>query len=251
MFFEGHHSTERNYFNFVANKNTKSFPLHIHKAYECYAVISGNAEAIVNDVKYSLSAGDALLIFPYQRHEYKTGPNTETEVCIFSPDLVGSFKKRANLLPKSNKFNYIPDGSRPDSLLLKKAHCYKILGIFDKDAEYTDKVSGEYDLLSTILSFISSNYFSECTLETVAKHVGYDYSYISKFFKRMTGTNFNAYVNGLRISEACRLLENDNSSIQEIAEAAGFKCTRTFNREFLQIVGKSPREYLKELGVRS
>ena len=134
--------------------------------------------------------------------------------------------------------------------MLKKAHCYKILGIFDKDAEYTDKVSGEYDLLSTILSFISSNYSSGCTLETVAKHVGYDYSYISKFFKRMTGANFNAYVNGLRISEACRLLENDNSSIQEIAEAAGFKCTRTFNREFLQIVGKSPREYLKELGVR-
>ena len=251
MFFERHHSTERNYFNFVSSKNAKSFPLHIHKAFECYAVISGSAEAIVNDVKYSLSAGDALLIFPYQRHEYKTAPNTETEVCIFSPDLVGSFKAMINAVPESNKFNYIPDGNIPDSLLLKKAHCYKILGIFDKNAKYIDKGSGEDDLLSAILSFISSNYSSECTLETVAKHVGYDYSYISKFFKRMTGTNFNAYVNSLRISEACRLLENDNSSIQEIAEAAGFKCTRTFNREFLQIVGKSPREYLKELGVRS
>ena len=66
----------------------------------------------------------------------------------------------------------------------------------------------------------------------------------------MTGTNFKAYVNGLRISEACRLLEEENLSIQDVSEATGFTCTRTFNREFLQIVGKTPSEYLKGLKVR-
>lgn len=244
MFFEGHHSTERNYFYFNVTKNTKEFPLHIHRAFECYSVISGRATAIINGIEYFVCAGESVLVFPYQRHEYKTEPNTATEVCIFSPDLVGSYKEGSHTVPESNKFNYVPDGNIPDSLLLKKAHCYKILGIFDKNAKYTDKVSGEDDLLSSILSFISSNYSSECTLETVSRHVGYDYSYISKFFKRMTGTNFKNYINGLRISEACRLLEEEKLSIQDIAEAAGFKCTRTFNREFLKVTGTTPSTYL-------
>lgn len=251
MFFEGHHSTERNYFNFKITENTKEFPLHIHRSFECYSVISGRATAIINGNEFPLSAGEAVLIFPYQRHEYKTEANTKTEVCIFSPDLVGGFKRGAHTIPKSNKFNFLPSCELPENLLLKKAYCYKICGCFDKKAEYIEKLPGEEDLLSKILSFISDNYTDKCTLDAASHYVGYDYSYISKFFKRMTGTSFKSYLNGLRISEACRLLEIGEMSVQDIAESSGFSCTRTFNREFLQIVGKAPREYLKELGTKN
>ena len=247
MFFESHHSTARNYFQLTESKNDYGFPLHIHRAFECYAVISGSATAIVGGREYTLLPGEAVLVFPYQRHEYKTQMGTSTWVCIFSPDLVGSFKKGGQLVPESNKFHLAPEEiAFPENLLLKKALCYKICGIFDENALYLEKPSGEEDLLAKILTFISKNYTSPCTLYDAARHVGYDYSYISKFFKRMTGESFKSYVNILRISEACRLLEGGGLSIQDVAEASGFGCTRTFNREFLQFIGKTPSDYLKE-----
>lgn len=246
MFFEAHHSTERNYFRLSANSHERDFPLHIHRAFECYAVRSGSATATINGEEYSLMPGDAVLIFPYQRHEYKTEPGSEIWVCIFSPDLVGSFNKSASFMPKCNKFAFTPSDALPQSVLLKKALCYGICGKFDDSAEYVPKKQNEDDVLTKILIFVSKNYTSNCTLSDAANHVGYDYSYISKLFKRLVGTNFNTYVNGLRIAEACRLLLNGGKSVQAVAEECGFGCTRTFNREFVRAMGVSPSEFVKK-----
>lgn len=245
MFFEAHHSTERNYFHISKSESEKGFPLHIHRAFECYAVRSGEATALINGKEYVLNAGDAVLVFPYQRHEYKANDGTTTWVCIFSPDLVGSFNKGGGALPTSNKFRFSPYNIEPDGILMKKSMCYGICGVFDKDREYVEKQSGEEDLLTSILIFISKNHTASCTLSDVANHVGYDYSYISKFFKKMMGMSFNSYVNGLRIDKACRLLLSNEYSICEVAESCGFGCTRTFNREFLKITKKTPREFIK------
>ena len=90
----------------------------------------------------------------------------------------------------------------------------------------------ESDIITKILIFISKNYQNECTLLTASQHVGYDYNYVSKIFKRAVKISFNAYVNNMRISEACRLLTSTDASVQSIAESCGYTCTRTFNREF-------------------
>lgn len=248
MFFEAHHSTEKNYFHLSSNSPEKDFPMHIHRAFECYSVISGGASAIIDGEKYELLPGEAVLVFPYQRHAYITSPGSSIWVCIFSPDLVCSFNKEGAALPTSNKFLFSPDDSEPDGILMKKAMCYGICGVFDKGREYVEKSGGEEDLLTKILIYISKNYTLSCTLSDVANHVGYDYSYISKFFKKMMGMSFNNYVNGLRIDKAQRLLLSEAGSICEVAESCGFSCTRTFNREFLKITKKTPREFIKDCG---
>ncbi len=245
MFFESHHSREREHFNITVQASNPGFPLHIHRSFECYAVKNGRATAIINGKKYELSSGEAVLVFPYQRHEYKTEPNTSTWVCIFSPDLVGSFNKGRTGTPISNKFDFSFDEEAIESLMMRKSLCYRICGIFDMNAEYTQAQSEKEDLLSKILHYISKNFKEECTLEDIAKVIGYDYSYISKFFKRMTGMSFKSYINGLRIGEACRMLKETEVPISDIAEACGYTTARSFNREFLTLTSKTPREYRK------
>ena len=245
MFFESHHSTEQNFFKITIAKSNPGFRLHIHKAYECYAVREGVAEVTVDGEKYTVGTGEAILVFPYQSHEYKTLPNTHTWVCIFSPDLVGSYNKGiGKAVPKNNKFNFVTDNiPTPDTTLLQKALCYNICGSFDKSAEYVISNRQKEELISKILVFISENYKASCTLRDAAAHAGYDYSYISKIFKKSTGLTFNTYVNNLRISEACRLLTHGGETVQDIAEQCGYTCTRTFHREFLRVMGLTPREY--------
>ena len=48
MFFESVHSTGQNFFKIISNKNDKGFSLHIHKAFECYAVTKGRAEVKID-----------------------------------------------------------------------------------------------------------------------------------------------------------------------------------------------------------
>lgn len=245
MFFESHHSTEQNYFKITENDNTKSFSLHIHRAYELYAVKSGRSEAKIDGKEYTLLPGDAVLVFPYQRHEYTTEPNTATTVCIFSPDLVGSFDRHSyGYLPKDNKFVFrAQEISKEKNLLKQKALCYDICGSFDEGAEYEKSEHTESDVITKLLIFISENYRGDCTLLTAAQHVGYDYNYVSKIFKKAVKTSFNSYVNNLRISEACRLLVSTDASVQSIAEICGYTCTRTFHREFLRIMKMTPKQY--------
>ncbi len=245
MFFEGHHSREREHFYISKENKTKGFPLHIHRAFECYGVKSGSVSAVINGVSYKLFAGDAVLVFPYQRHEYIADDLSDTWFCIFSPDLVSSFNKGRNLTPVSNKFRFSPPDGQENSLLLKKALCYKICGIFDERAEYTEERSEKEDLLSRLLHYISKNFNKECDLKDVASSVGYDYSYISKFFKRMTGQSFKSYVTDLRVGEACRLLRESDRSVSDIAELCGFGTTRSLNRAFLELTGICPRDYRK------
>ena len=247
MFFESFRSTSKNYFRFLVHPNNKGYPLHFHKAYECYSVTSGEAKVTVGENEYVLHSGDAVLIFPYQCHSSVTKENTATRVYIFSPDIVESFHD-SRRVPKSNVFKLpttLPD--KCDSLLYRKSLCYNICAVFDENAEYTDSPQTDDSLILKILFFISENYHGECSLTAISNFVGYDYSYVSKFFKKSTGMSVGAYVNGLRISDARRMLSHTEKTIREIAEECGFASQRTFNRDFLKSVGKTPMEYRKEL----
>ena len=94
-----------------------------------------------------------------------------------------------------------------------------------------------------LLLFISENYRQKCTLYLAAQSVGYDYNYISKIFKKNVKLSFHDYLNNLRISEACNLLNGTSMSIQVIAEKCGYSCTRTFHREFFKAMQMTPKEY--------
>ena len=246
MFFESQHSTDQSYFKITQNKNDRGFSLHIHKAYECYAITHGTAEVTIDEKKYMLYPGEAVLVFPYQSHEYKTSDNTGTWVCIFSPDIVSSYDKHIGYVPSDNKFEFSTEGfSTPENLLMQKSLCYNICGKFDVGREYQKIDRAKLGLISKLLIFASENYHSDCTLFAAAQHVGYDYNYISKLFKKTVKTSFNNYVNNLRIGEACRLLTVSDLPVQAIAEKCGYTCTRTFHREFFKIVKTTPFDYRK------
>ncbi len=248
MFFEDHSIYGPDRFHVAVSSQTEDFPMAIHRPYECYAIKSGKTTAIINGIHYELHAGEAVLVFPYQRHQYiDIEPGTERWVCTFSPDLVGSFSKNKKGIPLSNKFEYAaPNKTNFKSLLSKKAICYDILAVFDENAIYSEDISETNELLMKILRYISENYLGECKLEDVCQYVGYDYGYISNFFKKMIGQSFKNYVNSLRISEACRLLRETDMNIQTISEKCGFGTIRNFNITFLALTETTPREYRKK-----
>ena len=92
-------------------------------------------------------------------------------------------------------------------------------------------------------SFIDQHSTEELSLTEVAKMVGISPNHFSEKFKEVTGLNFVNYVARIRFGKACRLLEDVDVRISEIAFAVGFQSLSQFNRAFKKIVGQSPSHF--------
>ena len=59
-------------------------------------------------------------------------------------------------------------------------------------------------------------------------------------------SNFNQYINEIRLRYACSRLENTNDTITEIYLESGFENQRTFNRVFKERYRVSSSEFRKK-----
>jgi AraC-like DNA-binding protein len=68
-------------------------------------------------------------------------------------------------------------------------------------------------------------------------------SYLSRYFKKMSGMTFSQYLNTVKIEKAVRILSSERSiSITDLMMKCGFNTIRNFNRTFKEITGYSPKK---------
>jgi len=70
---------------------------------------------------------------------------------------------------------------------------------------------------------------------------------LSRLFAKTFHSNFNKYVNDIRLNYATTLLESRKDSIINIGLDAGFESQRTFNRVFKERYKITPREYRNQI----
>jgi AraC-like DNA-binding protein len=201
---------------------------------------------------FLLTPSQALLIFPNQIHSLESDSSRHI-LCIFSSKLVQAYHtKVADKIPQSNKFCPDPyllnalDTLESASSIERKGILYSLCGQFDKQAEYEAKSADNKSLLYQIFSFVEERFAEDCSLSALAEIVGYDYAYLSRFFKKIVGISFNTYVNQYRLSHACYLMDNTTHSIVRCAYESGYTSLRSFNRNFKAQFGITPVQYRKK-----
>lgn len=226
-----------------------SYPYHFHRCYEVLSVISGHMQLKVSDQKYTLSSGDLGLIFPDQLHSFQTIGASNIVIIIFSPEMIQDFTNAyKKWLPESSiihSYSLSLEKALLDNIYEQKALLYHICGTFTKEVHITipNNRSDQLILLHTILTYIEEHYSSNCTLRDLARVTGYDYTYLSKYFESKMKITYTSYLNQIRIHHACTLLKESIYPISDIAFQCGYNSIRTFNRNFLDIIGKPPKEY--------
>ena len=256
MFYEFKHFGSGDYFLKEYNENF-TFPPHMHLCFEFITILSGEMKVTVNGHEELLKEGEGLLIFPNQLHSLASA-HSRHMLCIFSPDLVSTFAQKVeNKLPQSNRFAF--DKNLVDALdqmpeqaniLAKKGFLYTLCAKFDDHAVYLPRQSNQKELLSSIFAFVEENYRDACTLSVLSAQLGYDYAYLSRYFKQTTGLAFTEYLNRYRLNKACHLLDNTDESILQCALDVGYNSLRTFNRNFKKEFSISPAAYRKN-GMQS
>lgn len=257
FFYESHRFGGNDEFNLFYFENF-NFSIHLHRCFEFVYIEEGELTVGIDNEIITLSDGEMMLIFPNQLHSYCSTTYSKGFVCIFSPEYVNMFyqyiknKKQENIVTKLDKetndfiLKNLPDCQ--NNKLLIKACLYAICSdIFKKTNLADNKMSGDNILQHKILTRIENSFANEISLRAIAKELGYDYQYISRYFNAQFKVPFSKMLNERRINYAAYLIKNSDKSFTEISFNCGYKSIRTFNRNFYEIMKKTPSEYRKSL----
>jgi len=99
--------------------------------------------------------------------------------------------------------------------------------------------------IGSIYNFISQNFTKPITLEEVADQASLTPQAFCRYFKKHTGNTFVAFLNEMRVHEACKKLTHQKcESISAVAYNCGFNSITNFNRVFKSVIGNSPKEFM-------
>nr|WP_319512448.1 AraC family transcriptional regulator [uncultured Draconibacterium sp.] len=89
----------------------------------------------------------------------------------------------------------------------------------------------------------------DLTLPELARHIGTNRSYLSRYFNEHLKQSYSLYINAKRIEYACKLMleSEEDLVLSAIYEKCGFNSNASFYRWFKDICKMSPQKYLEEM----
>lgn len=97
--------------------------------------------------------------------------------------------------------------------------------------------------LKPALEYIHDHYMEPCDTETLASLCHLSPTHFRRLFLSCMDATPLQFVISTRIYQACLLLANTNDPVLSIAQAVGMPSASSFNRNFQQAMGMSPRQY--------
>lgn len=104
------------------------------------------------------------------------------------------------------------------------------------------------DVVKRIKKCIDDNFTStDFSIDHISRELSYNKKYISHIFKKEMGISIIEYINTIRIQTACTMMEQNFTSVSDIANKCGYADPQYFSRIFKQKMGVSPLAYIKAL----
>lgn len=103
--------------------------------------------------------------------------------------------------------------------------------------------SNEAKKIYEIDDYIANNLTKNIRAVDMAKHLYFNPSYFSRYFKRLTGDTFTDHVHRYKMKAACRYLLNSNEPIENIGLKVGFQERTYFSKVFKKYIGETPSQY--------
>lgn len=85
------------------------------------------------------------------------------------------------------------------------------------------------------------------SLETMSRDLSYNKKYISYLFKKHIGVGIIEYLNTIRIQNACAMMKQGFTSVNDIADRCGYSDAQYFSKIFKTKMGVVPTQYIKTL----
>ena len=94
--------------------------------------------------------------------------------------------------------------------------------------------------ISEAIKYIDKNLNDTLSVELIAEHFSFSPYYFHRLFTAVVGKSMIAYVRDRRVAYACKMLNETERKVLDIALDCGFDSAQSFSRTFKSIVGMSP-----------
>lgn len=110
----------------------------------------------------------------------------------------------------------------------------------------------DYEIVNRTYEYVI-NHFTDhkITLDEISAYANMSPTSFCRYFKKHFRKTFTNFLNEVRVGHVCKLLQQTDRTVSEIAFASGYNQLTHFNRQFKRITGYSPKEYRKQLNQRS
>ncbi len=246
------------------------FKLHTHDEYEIFMFLEGDAHYVVEGKYYSLEPYDIIIIRRNEMHRifHHNSNNSYGRLIIMvnpeffknnncqeyerqfteihegvghkiSADVVrssGLYDAIMRLKKYSNDFS-VTNTSIVNSSIIEILHLINGVKLFTQD----DSPNSQ---LSSIMTYVNSNYMSNITLEDIAARFFVSKYHLCRMFKKATGLTLHKYITQKRISLAKTYI-SEGINITSAVMYAGFNNYSSFYRAYIKEYGITPKDGMK------
>lgn len=253
-------------------------PLHWHTEFELNVILSGRAEFICGEKKFTSEEGDIILIPPNVLHAIYPvqGFSQLYDTVVFSPDMIGArdsdrcaaecIRPIANgsfgidpritaehiyygeLKTTAENIISCAKGNSPRLDMLFKSELLRLFWLLYESGDIypeNETSAKQSEMIRPALELMNTRYFDNITIEMLAASVHLSSSYFMGCFKRYAGVGAMEYLGQIRIKKACELLSERDISVADTAYECGYRNISNFNRQFKKAVGCTASEYRK------
>ena len=255
---------------------------HFHPEHQLFLVLKGEGMRFVGDVIKPFREGDLVFTGPNVPHVWrndnayfdrKNELSTAGIVIYLHDHFLGEtldqkeeleniqhlLKRSARGLEITGETNRIVGRMMRELLGLKGVDSFiqvlKILDIISKSPEchfithnhyVTSHSHAETDRMNRVYDHVMKNFHRKIDLEEVANIANMTVTSFSRYFKSRVNKSFSDFLKEIRIDYACKLLNEDNMSVEHVSYEAGFQTLSNFNKQFKEVTGKKPSAYRNE-----
>lgn len=263
-----------------------SVPYHYHYEYELAYIVRSTGKKFVGDVIEDFEPGDIVFFGSTLPHfflndkQYYTGDPTlrvNAYILQFPADYFSDkqlnrpeFTSILRLLSNSSRGLRFPEETKVKAtILIKKMYqeqgliryftLIELLNLLG-NSDFTPIASPGYSKYSKynfnnrlvkVYEYSIQNYNKKISLDEIASIAGMNSTAFCRYFREKMRKTYAEFINELRINNACNMLRNTNETIAYICYETGFNNLSNFNRQFKEIIGKSPSAYRKLLSSQS
>lgn len=99
--------------------------------------------------------------------------------------------------------------------------------------------------IDDITAVLRANLYTSLSIDEICRKTAYSKAYLFRIFKAKTGKTIMNYYLELKISEAKKLLRENELSVREISEKLAFSAPDYFTKTFKRVTGLTPLAYKK------
>lgn len=255
---------------------------HFHPEYQLFLVLKGRGTRFIGDTMKPFKEGDLIFTGPNLPHVWRNDNSyfskkdqysTSGIVIYFQENLLGNmielkdelesirylFEKTKRGLEITGETREAVSLMMQDLLVLKGfKSIIQLLEIFNVIATSsesnpithytyvppTDKAST--DRMNIVYEYVMQNFNRKVVLDEISELVNMTPTSFSRYFKSQVNKSFSGFLKEIRISHACKLLQEETVNINHIAYECGYHTLSNFNKQFKEITNETPLIYKKK-----